>query len=883
MSYLSRIRNVFRREKAGGEIDEELRSHMEEAMEEGRDPEEARRAFGSLLRHREESRDIKLAAWLESLAADVGFGWRQLWQNKTVSLAAIVSLGLAMGACTAAFRLIDAMLLRPLPVAELEGLRFLAYPYFDNGGNRQMGDSFEYPLFGELRKAVKGQAELMAISYSSRVGVTYGSDEERERVFRQYVSGWTFATLGLKPAAGRLLTAEDDRKPGAHPYAVLSYDYWTRRFGRDPKAIGRTFRMGQAYEIVGVLEEGFTGTETGTLTDIYVPTMMNARAIGNPNWGWFRTWVRLRRGASEEQVRQKLQAAQVAFRQARAQEWSSEARKERLDEYVNAALSLEPGAAGVSGMQRKYRRPLAILGVVVVLVLLIACANVANLKTAQAAARGREMALRVSIGAGRWRLVQLVLVESVLIALLASLLGGALAWWSAPFVVSRINPPDDPARLMLPADWRVLGFAAVLTMVVAILFGLGPALRASAVRPMSVLRGGENPHSRRRLMNGLIAAQVAFCFVVHFVAGLFVATFDRLSHQPLGFSPERVLTLEATAKTVQPFERWDEVLQRLRQVNGVEGAAICGWPLMFGNEWTSEVWVDGRPPSGRAPYFLAVSPGWLEAMRIPLLDGRDFRPEESSPQVAIVNESFAKRYFEGRNPVGRSLERIVEKKRETAIIVGYVRDARYRDMREAIQPTVYLPFRTSHRLDQAAESDWATVVVRTAGDPMKMAPVLSREMVRARPEFRVSNIRTQQELIEQHTVRERLLAVLSLFFATAALVLAGVGLYGVLNYIVVQRRREIGIRIALGAKAGDVAWRITAEVFVMLGAGALVGLAAGIGSQRYVESVLYHVKATDMGMLVLPALSIFAAALAAAVPPVIHAVRIDPASMLRTD
>lgn len=880
MSYWSRIVNVFRGERLNREIDEELESHIQEAIEQGRDPAEARRAFGSMLRRREESRDTLLATWLDSIRADVVFGWRQLRKNKAASAAAILSLALAMGACTSAFRLIDAMLLRPLPVADPGRIFLLTYPYMDAEGKTQTGDTFDYPQFRVLRAAVKDDAELIAITAPTRHDLTFGSQDQTEKIWEQSVSGWMFGSFGLKPALGRLLTASDDMKPGAHPVAVLSYDYWTRRFGRDPHIAGRKFREGtDVYEIVGVCEVGFTGTDPGTVTDVFVPTMMNARVIDNPGWTWFRTWVRLRPGVAPELVGQKLRATSSAYRRERVKAWDPGTPKQLVEGYTRADVSLEPASAGVSYMQRGYRRSLAVLGGVVALVLLIACANVANLLTAQATARAREMALRVAIGAGRWRLVQLVMVESLLIALGASVLGGMFAWWSAPFAVSGISEPDNPARLILPFDWRVLGFAAGLALAVTLLFGAMPALRASAVKPMSTLRGGERPHSRRRLMNALVAAQIAFCFLVNFVTGLFVTTFDRLAHQPTGFSAERLLTLETVTRNNEPSIYWDQVRDQLQAVKGVESVALCGWALMTGNGWSETVSVSGRPPKNEDNYFLAVSPGWLKTMRIPLIDGRDFRSRDRFPGVAIVNEAFARRYFDGRDPVGRSFEKMDGKKLARTEIAGYVRDARYRNMREPILPTIYVPLETSGK-----GADWATFVVRTTNaNPLDLAATLRREISRARPEFRVTDIRTQTELVEQHTVRERLLATLSLFFAGVALVLACVGLYGVLNYAVLQRQREIGIRIALGSGAGAVARSMTSEVFSMLVLGALAGLAAGIASQRYIETLLYQVTATDVAMLGLPTLTIFGAAVLAALPPVIHAVRIDPAVTLRAE
>ena len=575
MSLWSRIANVLRSDPLTREIDEELASHIEEAIERGRDRAEARRTFGSTLRQREESRDIRLIPWLDSLRADAIFGWRQLMKRKVTSAAAILSLALAIGACTAAFRLIDAVLLRPLPVAEPYRLYGLFRQSFDFNGKRRIDDSYEYPLFRQMRAAVKGQAELIAVSYASRADLTYGSDLETEKAYVQNVSGWMFASFGLRPAVGRLLTANDDVTPGAHPYAVLSYDYWRRRFGQDPRVIGRTFRAdGGIFEIVGVGPEAFTGTEPGTVTDIFIPMMMHA-GVTHADWSWFRTLVRLKEGVAAELVRERLRATFRAVSEERAKGFVGMP-KRYIDRFFHQTLLLEPAAAGISNMQKDYSRALAALGVLVALVLLIACANVANLMTAQAAARAREMALRVAIGAGRWRLAQLVLVESGILAFLSAAMGGLFAWWSAPFVVSRINPSDNPARLTLPADWRLVGFGLALTLGVMLLFGLTPALRASAVKPASALKGGEDPHSRRRLMHALIATQVAFCFLVLFVAGLFAVTLNRLSNQPTGFSAERVVNLDALSPRMQPMALWDQVVQTFLLVPSGATSSVIG-------------------------------------------------------------------------------------------------------------------------------------------------------------------------------------------------------------------------------------------------------------------------------------------------------------------
>lgn len=887
MSWFTRIVNAFRGDRVNREIDEELQSHISEAIEAGRDPAEVQRAFGESLRVRESSRDTRILMWLDSIRADITFGFRQLLKNKVTTGAAILSLALAAGACTSAFRLIDAVLLRPLPVAHPEGLFVLAYEIVDRTGKKDLGEAFDYPAFRELRKSVQSQAELIAISYSGRNQITYGSDQEMERISLQRISGWTFGSFGLKPALGRLLTTSDDLKPGAHPYAVISYDYWKSRFGRRPDVLGRSFRMGNdLYQIVGVSPEGFTGTEPGSLTDIFLPTMTNVKAIENRHWSWFRIWVQVQPDVNPDQVREKLQATFRHYREEAAKEFASTAQKGEVEQFVNSTVSLEPAAAGVSGMQKQYRRSLYALGILVAMVLLIACANVANLMTAQATARAREMALRVSIGAGRYRLVQLVLVESALIALLASVLGGLFAWWATPFVISMISIPENPVRLIMPADWRVLSFAAALATSVTLIFGMVPALRASTVKPASALKGGEEVHTRHRIMNALVAAQVAFCFLVHFVAGLFIATFDRLSSQSTGFSSQNVLVLETVAKKEQPVTFWLQTAEHLKSIQGVQTASLSSWALMSNSAWSSDVWLDGKLAEGQNPLFLAISPNWLETLRIPLTSGRDFRPEDESPHVAIVTESFATRYFDNRNPVGKTFQRILDNKDKKLVpctIVGVVPDIRYTNMRDAIRPVAFVPFQSRESKGDLKPTDWATLLVRTESNPLLLAGTLRQEVSRFRPELRVSNIVTQRDLVERHTIRERLLAVLSFFFAVVALLLAGIGLYGVLNYSVLQRRREIGIRIALGARPAHVVRRITTQVFGMLLTGSVVGVAAGFASEHYLETLLYQVTVRDMTVITVPAITILTVALLAAVPPVLRAVRIDPASALRTE
>jgi predicted permease len=885
MSLWSRITNAVQGERLNGEIEEELQAHIDEAVEAGRDPEEARRAFGPSLRAREASHGIRAAGWLEALLADVRFGRRQLWRKKVASAAAVLSLGLGIGSCVAAFRLIDALLWRPLPVADAHNLFVLSRQYIGFDGKAADYDAWSTPDFQLMRDAAKERADLIAISYADRTDVTYASDDEMEKAHVVYVSGNMFALFGLQPALGRLLTLADDRSRGSGPYAVLSWDYWNQRFGRDPHILGRVVHLGdQAFEIVGVGPRSFTGTEKGTISEIFVPLSMSSFATQN-GVSWHRVFLRMRpgsaSGASLEPVRQQLSAVNRAFEMEFAKNFRGMS-PEVVKRFLDQKLVLRPAGAGVSELQKDYRRALGILGLLVVLVLLIACVNVANLMTAQAAARAQEMALRISIGAGRARLVQLILVESALLAVLASALGAGFAGWAAPFVLGLINPPDNPARLDLPADWRVLLFGLALIAVVVLILGLLPALRASGVRPVTALKGGEDPGSPRRLMRGGIALQAAFCFLVLFLSSMFIVSFERLEDRPLGFATDRMLLVACTARGGQlPFV-WDQTAEALRSVPGVEAAAISRWPLLQGVAMNSFISVGDAPPSATVAFFLNVSPGWLASMKIPLISGRDFRHDETSPGSAIVNETFAKTFFPGQDPIGRTFERGA--KENVYRIVGVTADAPYRNLREPILPVGYVPLNELRGQSTPNPIESATFVVHTAmANPLALAGALRATIAQRHNGLLVSNVTTQLELVRDQTLRERLLAKLAGFFAAIALLLAGIGLYGVLNYSVLQRRREIGIRMAIGSPRNSIVRLVTVDAFAMIGIGACAGVALGLESARQIESLFYRVKATDIDMLALPVIAILVTAVIAMLPAVLRALRTDPTEILRSE
>lgn len=836
------------------------------------------------------SRAASALASASSLRGDCVFAWRQLTKSKITSAAAILSLALTIGACTSAFRLIDAVFLRPLPIRNPSQLYFLSREGIAPNGKWTSFDHWTYPAYLRMRAAAKDHADLIAVNGIEQSDLMFNSNQETERAGVTWVSGSMFDSFGLRPALGRLLTVDDDRVQGMHFSAVLSYDYWNRRFGKDPNIIGRTFQLkNRIYLIIGVADGGFTGTMPGSVTDIFLPTMSrDAHSLADTQASWVGIFAQVKPGVAPEPLRAQLDATARAVETERVKEIAGLS-KDQIDRGLNQKLLMTPAATGVSGMQKQYQRPLTVLAIVAGLVLLIASTNVATLRAAHAVARLPEMALRISLGASRWRLVQLVAVESSILAFLATGIGGLFALWSAPLVVRMIRPSANPAGLPLSADWRVLIFAFALALGLTIFFGLAPALRASAVKPAVVLKGGDDPRSRRRFTRALIVMQVAFCFVVLFLAGLFVDTFERLSNRSTGFSAERVLTLETIAQPSALPVSWEQLADRLRSVPGVEAAAVAGWPLLSERESSRLIWINGPAAKPILMSDLQVSPGWLSVMKIPLIAGRDFRADDKDPGAAIVNEAFVREFLNGENPIGRSFDdmnassdkffvaRSTQNDRDRIQIVGLVGDALYDDLRKPAIPVVYVPFRSYSK-------QYETLVVRTSSpNPAAMASILRDAVAREGRGFQVTKIRTQLEINQLFTTRERLLATLSLFFSGVALLLAGVGLYGVLHYSAVQRRREIGIRMALGAQAGDVSRLMIADSLLMI----LIGVCAGIGlgtlSARYVESLLYGVRINSATMFAVPMLFIVAIASLAALPPVLYAVRIDPAEALRSE
>jgi predicted permease len=492
------------------------------------------------------------------------------------------------------------------------------------------------------------------------------------------------------------------------------------------------------------------------------------------------------------------------------------------------------------------------------------------------------MALRLSIGAPRRRLVQLLLVESGLIALVAAVVGVLFASWAAPFIVSMLAPPEQPIRLVLDVDWRTVLTAATLSTAVAMLFGVAPALRGSSTSLVGTLKEVRGQRAHRRLTDALVAGQAGFCVFLLFGASLFLGTFDRLQKRPLGFSPRNLVQVVLDSRTAHSPAEWMQLAKAVDDIPRVESVSLAGWAPLTGNRWRSSVRVEGQPPQENVPDWVSIAPGYLDTMQMRLVDGRDFRTGDGAPRrdkekgpvsgVGIVNEAFARVYFGGRSPVGQRV--LVDSSNAPMEIVGMVANTVYYSLREVSRPAVYVPLEAR---------PGGTLLVRTQGSWLDLRQLLRREIPRLVPGLQVQSLAPFDAIVTQQMIRERLLAVLSGFFAILALVLAIIGTYSVLNYAVTRERREIGLRIALGATPAHVVARLTTRLVGMVAVGTLVGVGLGLAFGRYVQALLFQMEPTDVFAMAPPIITLGIAALLAIVPPAMRAVRTDPAETLKSE
>jgi len=826
-----------------------------------------------------------------SVTAAVRQAIRSLVKSPVFSLVAVVSLALGIGANTAVFTMLDHVLLSPLPVADPEALVQLKGVGAHYGSNSGM-NSISYPMYEDFRDRNQVFSGMFC-RYQTAVSVSAGGHNERTGA--ELVSGSYFTVLGVRPALGRLFTAEDDRSRGGAPYAVLGYDHWKTRFGGDPSVIGRDILVNdRKLTIVGVAQPGFVGTERLFPAQIYVPIMMakeiENRPLDDRRWRWVQVFGRRKPGVSIVQVKASLQPLfhNVLAMEVQQKEFAHASAYARV-QFLRMSVDAMPGSRGQNEAEEFLAAPLWAMMGMVVLVLLIACANVANLMIARSAARQKEMAVRLALGAGRGRIVRQLLVESSLLSLVGGAVGFAIAPWAMRLLNDVMPQFDPPVSFIGSPNPRVLLFSLAVCALAALIFGLAPALRTTRPNIASTLKdqagaviGGGHAGWRKTL----VAAQVGLSLLLLICAGLFVRSLSNLRDLNPGFDVHGLLAFSVDPSlNGYKYERahifFKQLTHELAGLPGAHSAAVCVVPPLSYDNWSSDVTVEGYTAKTGEDMEQAenfVSPGYFATMKIPVHAGREFTEQDvvGAARVVIVNEKFARRYFGDRGAVGRHIGMGEDPGTKTDIeIVGVVGDTKYSTMRREIPRQMYFPYLQNKWTGQMA------AFVRTEIPPAQMFPVLRAAVRKLDANLPVYQMKTELRQRDDSLAVEKLAATLAGAFGMLATVLAAVGLYGVMAFLVARRTREIGIRMALGAVTGNVVWLVVREVLVLVGIGMLVGLPAALGLTRLLKSQLYDIAPSDPATIVVATVGIAAIAAVSAYIPARRATRIDPVKALR--
>ncbi len=857
---------MWRKKREEAHLNAELRYHLEKLerdyIAEGMEPTEARRQaqleFGGLEQIKEDCRDLR-GRWLEDFWKDLRYAARTLRRSPGFLAVAILSLGLGIGANTAIFTLINAVLLRTIPVKDTD--RLVQPTRLSQEGK---AGSVSYPLFEQLRDNMKSLA-LSSAQRSSRPAITIDGTEEV--VSGELVSGAHYQILELEPAIGRLLEPFDELA------AVISYNYWQRRFGRDPSAIGKTLTIGkQAFTIVGVTPRGYQGARTGNDPDVTLPllTLMTPDDRREATLYNFNMLSRLAPRVTREQANAELQVHWKVFLQRIAAE---EVEKNRPGILRQRAEVLS-AAGGFSSLKNDYSDALFILMGITGFVLLLASANLSGLLLARAASRRREISIRLAIGAGTGRLIRQFLTESLLLAVLGGATGFLLARWLSSALVAMIAN-GGTLVLSTDADWRVLTFTAGLSLLVCIAAGLIPATHA--------LRTDLKAARHQRLGKSLVVAQLSISMMLLVGATLFVTTLVNLYKVDRGVRTDGVLTFNLRSTVQYPQQRGSAViadlLRRLRTMPGVSSASATAIMPLGGSFWVREVHAEGytfRADEDEGVAFGAVAPDYFTTVGTPLLSGREFheRDTATSPKVAIVNESFARYFFGHQSAVGRK----ATSNNVTYEIVGVVKDAKYRNLQQEIVKTFYIP--CMQREGAEPSSFW--YVARVAGgDPARLTPLLEKFLRETDPGLRLGTALPYAAIVDRGTVRERLMATLGSFFGILALLVGCLGIFGVMTFQVSRRMNEIGVRLALGATRSGIVGLVMKEVAVMLACGCVIGGAAALTLTGVTRTMLFGITPTSPAAFGIAALALGIAACAAGWLPARRASLVDPTIALR--
>jgi putative ABC transport system permease protein len=893
------LRTLFRKKRAEQEMDEELRAYLDAAVKEkmrsGITADQALRSARVEMGSMEAVKDgIRSAGWethVESLWQDIRYGLRMLRKNAVLTAVVVLTLALGIGANTAIFSLIDAVLLRLLPVQNPQELVRLA-----RRGPRPGPDSpsFTNALWEQIRDRQDMFSGVFAWG-EERFDLAQGGAVNL--INGLWVSGDYFKTLKLRPASGRLLAAADDQR-GCQGVAVLSYTFWRDRFGGEERAIGGTLSIdNHPFPIVGVAPAGFHGLNVGSKFDVAIPICATAlfdsskmSRVSHRSWWWLSIGGRVKPDTSPAQMKSRLRLlSPPVFTNAVPSNWNTAG--QRI--FAAMILTSAPAANGISDLRQQFEQPLHVLMAVVGLVLLIACANIASLMLARSASRRKEIAVRQALGASRRRLIRQLLTECVLLSTAGALCGIVLARWAGALLVRYISTKENNVFLDLSLDARVLGFTAAIAVFTGVLFGVLPALRSTRVSMTAAMKGGAAPDGERhlRFLAGkcIVAVQVALSLVLVVASGLFLKSFQNLATLDIGFDRDNVVLVGANLKPthIPPDLRlptYDQIEARLRVIPGVVSASRSSNTPISGFTWNNAITPDSpNPPKGddALAYLNFISPGYFETLRTPRVTGRNFtdRDTKNAPQVAIVNQTLARRFFPALDPVGRTfkIDTHPGQPAHPVQIVGVVKDAKYESLREDTHPTAFFPISQIPELDEHESFELRTSIAMPA-----ITSAVQSAVAGVNKEISL-DFHTLSGQVDDSLVRDRLLATLSTFFGALALLLAMIGLYGTFSYLVTQRQKEFGVRMALGARLNSIVGLVLREVAAVLAGGVAAGVCIALVSTGPLQKMLFELGARDALTIVAATGVLSAVAFIAAYLPARRAARVDPMVALREE
>jgi predicted permease len=924
-----RLRALLRKMEMEQELDEELRFHLEKEIEQnlarGMTPEEARfaalRSFGGVEQMKEKSRDVRGVRWIEELWHDLRYGLRIMRKYPGLTAVMVLSLALGIGANTAIFSLLNATLLKTLPVKDPEQL-----VVFTTAGPQSDDNSYSYRQIEWFNQNNQSFTGIIIASGAGRMRMTeLDAGGQVEAIQGMRVSGNFFSVLGVEAVAGRTLMEDDDNASNPQPVAVISYKFWKHRFGLDPGIVGSKVRFDDfTFTIIGVAPPGFFGFDVGYAPDIWWLLQMTPQVTPGDNRlkrgsEWLRVMARLKPGVQPEQARAEMDAVFKQYINQISPESAAGFTPTQRRNYFERRIRLDAGATGLvrNHLRRTVTQPLLVLMTIVAFVLLIACANVANLLLARAAGRRKEIALRLALGASRFRLVRQLLTESLLLAIFSGVLGLLFAWWGVTLLLAYL--PQQGSITLDPAlDAQVLGFTLAVSIFTGVLFGLIPALRATRLDLTSSLKevvGRDAGRSRLALHKVLVVVQVALSLFLLVGAGLFVRSLQNLKNLDTGFDRENVALFELDTgsgyTSAQRVNLQAQLLERLERLPGVRSASLSHIGLLSGGRTVNNIVVEGytqRPDEDVKCHELWVGPNFFTTMGIPLLQGRDFSPQELQPLtglpgnqpatgqplqpqlsaplngklVAVINQTMAHYFFGEQNPIGQRFRFSEGPLKNIPVeIIGLAKDAKYESLREQTRRTFYLSF--FQWPQEGGRASEQRMLLRTSDNPFATAAAIQRIVREIDPQIQVLDLQTMNDVVDEALTQERFIAQLGSFFSLCALMLASIGLYGVMSYTTARRTREIGIRMALGARGADVLRLVMRETMVMVIAGVVIGLGAALAATRLVASLLFGLGASDPLTITLAVLLLLTVTALAGYLPARRATRIDPMAALRQE